>query len=37
VDRAVEAHEQLIANETLAVSVRTEQVDGGIDVDPSSP
>jgi isoleucyl-tRNA synthetase len=31
---AVAAHEQLIANETLAVSVRTEQVDGGIDVEP---
>jgi isoleucyl-tRNA synthetase len=31
---AVEAHQELIARETLAVSVRTERVDGGIDVDP---
>jgi isoleucyl-tRNA synthetase len=31
---AVAAHEQLIASETLAVSVHTEPVDGGIDVDP---
>jgi isoleucyl-tRNA synthetase len=31
---AVGVHEQLIARETLAVSVRTERVEGGVEIDP---
>jgi isoleucyl-tRNA synthetase len=31
---AVAAHERLIASETLAVSVRTEPVAGGVEIDP---